>query len=112
MKGRNPTAKEKAHMDKVSQLGCIVCLKHGMGYTPCEIHHIYGKTKPNTHYKVLPLCFEHHRRGGDKEPISRHPYKARFVAAYGTEEQLLAEVLSQLDYILPDTPIDWDNLPF
>lgn len=112
MKGRNPTVAEKKHMDKVSQLGCIVCLKHGLGYVPCEIHHIYGKTKKDTHFKVLPLCFEHHRRGGDKEPISRHPYKARFVAAYGTEEELLAEVNDQIQYLKDEPLVDWDEIPF
>ena len=73
---------------------------------------IYGKTKKDTHFKVLPLCFEHHRRGGDKEPISRHPYKARFVAAYGTEEQLLAEVNDQIQYLKDEPLVDWDEIPF
>jgi len=43
--------------------------------------------------------------GSDKEPISRHPYKKRFVDAYGTEESLL-EVVSEL---LKKTS---DELPF
>ena len=76
-------------MDRVRDLGCIICRQQGKGRRPCEIHHVYGKTKKDAHFKVLPLCFEHHRMGSDKEPISRHPYKARFVAAYGTEESLL-----------------------
>ena len=80
MKGRTPNKAEKQHMDRVSQLGCIVCRQQGKGRVPCEIHHVDGKTKPDAHFKVLPLCFEHHRMGSDKEPISRHPYKARFVA--------------------------------
>ena len=89
MKGRTPNKAEKQHMNKVSQLGCVVCRQQGKGIVPCEIHHVEGKTKANAHFKVLPLCFEHHRMGSDKEPISRHPYKARFVASYGTESDLL-----------------------
>jgi len=112
VKGRNPTAKEKQHMDRVSQLGCIVCLKQGLGYNPCEIHHINGKTKPHAHFEVIGLCYEHHRKGGDVEPISRHPYKKRFIAAYGTEEELLREVLNELQYIKDDEPINFDNIPF
>jgi len=92
LKGRNPTSKEKKHMDRVSQLGCIVCRLQGFYGVPAEIHHIEGKTKLDTHFKVLPLCFEHHRMGSDKEPISRHPYKKRFVEAYGTEQELLGIV--------------------
>ncbi len=68
-----------------------------MGRVPCEIHHVYGKTKPGAHFYVLPLCFQHHRMGSDKEPISRHPWKARFVATYGTEEHLLKLVDELLD---------------
>ena len=53
------------------------------------------------------MCFEHHRMGSDKEPISRHPYKARFVKAYGTEQELLEQVnklLKEDNY--------YDDLPF
>jgi hypothetical protein len=107
MKGRTPNKAEKIHMDRVSQLGCIVCRKQGKGIVPCEIHHVEGKTKPDAHFKVLPLCFEHHRMGSDKEPISRHPYKARFVANYGTESDLLDLVDKLLD--LNDYS---DNIPF
>tara|TARA_A100001015_G_C15003072_1_gene719421 strand:- start:1300 stop:1623 length:324 start_codon:yes stop_codon:yes gene_type:complete len=97
MKGRTPTKAEKDHMDRVRDLGCIICRQQGMGRVPCEIHHVYGKTKPGAHFYVLPLCFQHHRMGSDKEPISRHPWKARFVATYGTEEHLLKLVDELLD---------------
>ena len=93
VKGRNPNAKEKRHMDSVSQLGCIVCLNKGFNNTAVEIHHIYGKTKENAHFNVLPLCFDHHRGGKNVEPvISRHPWKKRFETAYGTEQELLDQV--------------------
>lgn len=92
LKGHRPTAEERLHMARVADLGCIVCHNLGFGNRPCELHHVYGKTKKGTHLKVLPLCFEHHRMGSDKEPISRHPYKKRFIEAYGTEESLLEQV--------------------
>jgi hypothetical protein len=91
LKGRQPNMEEANHLADVSELGCVVCLNRGFN-NPAEIHHTQGKTKPNAHLKILPLCFEHHRRGGDKEPISRHPYKKRFEEAYGTEEELLKQV--------------------
>ena len=92
LKGRGANAKDKKHMASVVDIGCIVCLNLGLGCRPCEIHHVYGKTIEDAHLKVLPLCFEHHRMGSDKEPISRHPYKKRFIDAYGTEESLLNQV--------------------
>ena len=36
MKGRNPTADEKRHMDRVSQIGCIVCKNQGNDFVPSE----------------------------------------------------------------------------
>ena len=95
IKGRNPTASESRHMDKVSQLGCVVCYKQGFRFVPAEIHHTEGKTKEESHFKVLPLCYEHHRGGRGEEPISRHPWKRRFEKAYGTEEELL-ELVEEL----------------
>ena len=78
---------------------------------PAEIHHTQGKTKPDAHLMVLPLCFEHHRKGGDKEPISRHPYKKRFEKAYGTEDELLRQVEELIEEqkgygYLDDLPIE------
>ena len=95
IKGRNPTADESRHMDKVSQLGCIVCYKKGFRFVPAEIHHTEGKTKEESHFKVLPLCYEHHRGGRGEEPISRHPWKRRFEKEYGTEKELL-ELVEEL----------------
>jgi len=95
IKGRSPTTNESKHMDNVSQLGCIVCRNKGLGIVPAEIHHTQGKTKLESHFKVLPLCYEHHRGGRDQEPISRHPWKRRFEKEYGTEKELL-ELVEEL----------------
>tara|TARA_R110002020_G_scaffold363669_4_gene575970 strand:- start:1927 stop:2265 length:339 start_codon:yes stop_codon:yes gene_type:complete len=110
LKGRKPTGPEADRMADVAELGCIVCFNQGIRNL-AEIHHIDGKTKKGAHLKVLPLCYEHHRKGNDKEPISRHPYKKRFETAYGTEEKLLEQVDELLKKI--DGEYDYlDNLPF
>lgn len=97
MKGRNPTVKEKKHMDKVQQLGCIVCHLSGLEGVPAEIHHIEGKTKQNAHLKVLPLCYEHHRMGVKTDLfVSRHPFKKEFEKRYGSEKLLLFKVMQLL----------------
>ena len=98
MKGRKPTRLEQEHMDKVRSIGCIICKKYGKSRY-AEIHHVIGKTKPNAHYKVLPLCPDHHRNFLYKDggPISVHPYKARFEAKYGKQETLLEEVQKIID---------------
>jgi hypothetical protein len=79
-------------MDSVSQMGCIVCKLHYDCFTPAEIHHISGKTKPGAHLKTIGLCYRHHREGVNNEMyVSRHPNKREFEKRYGTEEYLLEQ---------------------
>lgn len=100
MKGRTPTAAEKRHMDRVVQLGCVVCWLEQLGFTPAEIHHLEGKTKPDAHRKVLPLCFPHHRSGVKcDEYVSFHPWKSEFHSRYGTAEELLSAVDQMLERV-------------
>ncbi len=93
MKGRTPTSAEKRWMDDVQSLGCIVCRMEGKGLTPAEIHHLDGKTKTGAHFHIIPLCYLHHREGSASTVfISRHPYKRRFEARYGSELELMFRV--------------------
>ena len=91
-----PKKKEKEHMDKVQQLGCIVCkLERGI-YTPAEIHHIRKHTgmglRPS-HTRILPLCSVHHRTG----KISVHLGKKAFIERYGTEEYLEKKLRERIE---------------
>jgi hypothetical protein len=60
---RTSTAAEKRHMQKVAEMGCIVCShSHGHNDTPAQVHHVrarhgWGRT---SHYMTIPLCLEHH----------------------------------------------------
>lgn len=80
-------------MDEVGHLGCIVCRTHlGVFQPEASIHHIDGRTKPNAHLNTIPLCALHHQLGGDTGSyIAVHPWKKRFEAAYGTQEELRQE---------------------
>ncbi len=49
LKGRTSNKAERKHMDRVSEIGCIVCRNLGYGYVPAEIHHIEGKNKKGNH---------------------------------------------------------------
>jgi len=98
MKGRSPNAEERKWLDRIVELGCIVCRLHEGLYTPTEIHHIGGKTKPSAHLNAIPLCFFHHRGSEDTAAyVSRHPWKVRFEDRYGTEEYLLDRVKNLID---------------
>jgi hypothetical protein len=58
--GTPPTAKERAHMERVAKLPCLVC---GDGST---VHHVTGSAHvmgrlPRSHELVVPLCPKHHQ---------------------------------------------------
>ena len=94
-KKKPATAAEKHHMSKVASLGCQACLKIGFEDTPCEIHHIregIGAGQRASHYQTIGLCSIHHRTG----PDSFHGHRLIFIAQFGTELELLADVNEQL----------------
>ena len=95
---KNKTADEKRHMQAVADLGCIACRKIGYHGTPAELHHIRetaGIGQRSSHYEVIPLCYHHHR-GVSKLVPSVHMSRKDFVAEYGTEKELLDEVMALL----------------
>jgi hypothetical protein len=98
MAGRTPTAAERVVMNAIAGLGCIACHKDGIVNPWISLHHIAGRTAPNAHMLVLPLCAGHHQDGTGTDPslIAVHPYKARFEARYGTQMELLAECMRRI----------------
>lgn len=96
MKGRTPTRAERELWDRIAALGCIACRKDGVVNRHVSIHHVHGRARPGSHRQVLPLCFEHHQSGSKTAP-SVHPWKARFEAKYGRQDDLVAEIMDQLE---------------
>lgn len=95
IKGRAPTVAERERMDKIAALGCIACRHDGITNPWISLHHIDGRTKPNAHMQVLPLCAPHHQQD-DTDPLQRpsvHGRKETFTARYGAELELLAECM-------------------
>lgn len=87
---RAPTTQERAWMDWISAQGCICCRMDGLAPRPTAVHHILRGGLRMGHMFTLPLCDPGHHQGGQPLGlISRHPWKARFEAKYGTEEDLL-----------------------
>ncbi len=101
MKGRSSTAAQKRYHDLlVERIGCIACYHDRAGYQrnhQATIHHVDGRTKPDAHWLVLPLCAGHHQDGyGAPGLIAVHPYKARFEARYGRQSALMRDCVEQL----------------
>lgn len=94
---------ERAHVDKVAELGCVACfVQSGEWFTPGEIHHIregQGAAQRAGWYEVICLCPGHHRNDDKRaEKIAIHGSTGRksFTAAYGQERELLALTLNSI----------------
>jgi hypothetical protein len=99
-KERTVTREEKELWDRmVAVVGCVACYLDGIANDYVSIHHTDGRTKPECHKKVFPLCAGHHQKGtgNDKTLIAIHPDKARFEARYGTQAVLLQLVMTMIN---------------
>ena len=87
------TKAERMHMDRVAQLGCYVCK------APATLHHIrnngsgnVGMGRRSSHFEVIPLCYEHHQGN-----TGIHLDKKNFIKKYGTEKEILDNVLLMVE---------------
>ena len=81
----NSTAKSKRYLQKVREVGCLICDQ------PANAHHIREERIKND-YLTIPLCREHHQ--GD---FSIHMSKQHFTNIYGSELDLLAMTIERLN---------------
>lgn len=83
---------EREWMSRIVEIGCIACYVMGYPGTPGAVHHLLRGGRRIGHLATICLCDPgHHQKSPTPEKISRHPFKARFEKAYGTEEELLAK---------------------
>jgi len=90
------TAANKRHMDRVADLGCVVC------GGPAAIHHVKPeKRRPEDERHVwrddryvLPLCPRHHQ--GHGWGVSLHDGEAEWDARHGPQADLLRVVAVRL----------------
>jgi len=85
-------------IDKILQLGCIVCRNDLGTFTPAQFHHIHGPDKRRIGPDVgIGLCFPHHQSGiNNTDLVSRHPWKREFEKRYGKEIDLYEQVLKTI----------------
>lgn len=95
MKGRSVTTVQKIYHNNLCQIvGCIACRKELIFNDWVSIHHINGRTKPDAHWCVLPLCAGHHQDNGTA--IAVHPFKKRFENHYGQQLDLMMDCVDIL----------------
>jgi hypothetical protein len=89
-KAKPPTKAEREWMAWLVGFGCIACYLDGNMGEPAAVHHMVSGNRRLGHRFTLPLCDPgHHQNGEQFGMISRHPWKKRFEAKYGTEAELL-----------------------
>lgn len=91
------TKSEKLHLERVAELGCIVCRNLNLGDSPAEIHHCSGGTGLSVradNFHVIPLCHAHHRTGG--HGVAIHAGRRTWEKNFGSEAQLLEQVNKEL----------------
>lgn len=100
------TVAERVWMDRITQIGCIVCWLQGYPKTPGAVHHLLRGGRRIGHLDTICLCDPGHHQNAPagSGKISRHPNKARFEEAYGPEERLL-EKSRELVRIYYDTEV-------
>lgn len=85
------TKAESEWMDAICEIGCIACWVMGVSGTPGVPHHLLSGGRRIGHLSTICLCDPGHHQypqAGSKK-IARHPTKAQFEKAYGTEASLL-----------------------
>ena len=92
---KNTKKYRSEYLSKLADLGCIICKKMGFPNSPAEIHHINeGRIGKRASFrKCLPLCPNHHRNGIE----SYHYSPKRFSAKWGSQKELLQEVLTYVN---------------
>lgn len=89
-------------MDAIVAYGCVACRIDGHGVVPPAVHHMLRGGVRIGHLFTLPLCDPgHHQNGADRGMVSRHPWKARFEAKYGSEDFLLCHLQALLGFEPP-----------
>ena len=51
---------EQKHMDKVAQIGCVICRRETGNIVPCHVHHIAEGSGKRSDFMTAGLCPEHH----------------------------------------------------
>jgi hypothetical protein len=84
------TKAERAHLSRLADLGCVLCIRLGYYATPAEIHHIrdgQGMSQRASHFDAIPLCYSHHRGQDGFHGLG----KRAFIRRYGVDEIVLLQ---------------------
>lgn len=88
---------EKAHKNKIAQLGCMACMRihgaHDPG--PVELHHLRtGGWGKGDYLTLIPLCHRHHRGADGIHTLGTKAWDKHYSETQGfTQRDLLDDAL-------------------
>lgn len=82
----------KAHMQRVRELGCILCRHIGQEPSPASAHHI-GDSAERSDFLTIPLCHEHHQGATGFHGLGEREFNRRYRTS---EIALLAQTIERL----------------
>ena len=100
LKVSRPHTGGKAHMARVAQLPCVICVQHGYHQTSrTTVHHVIcGRfsTHKSSDFDTIPLCEGHHQGMFDTSKTAIHRGKQTWVELYGPDTDYLPVVADML----------------
>lgn len=82
----------KAHMERVREIGCLLCVHMGMPASPASAHHI-GDSAERSDWLTIPLCHFHHQGPGGFHQLGEREFNRRYKTS---EIALLAMTIERL----------------
>ena len=68
----------KDYENSVRDVGCVLCLYLGFGYSPASIHHVESIRDELSQWAICGLCPAHHQGPNGVHGLSRRGFEARF----------------------------------
>ena len=82
----------KRHMQRVSELPCLICEQMGLGASPAHVHHVFDSAA-RSDFLTVPLCPAHHTGPDGFHGLGEREFNRRYKT---TEADLLAITLEKL----------------
>ena len=108
------TKLEELRIQRMMQLGCVMCAVLELPYTAQECHHIVQGNRRLGHWFTLPLCRGHHQGDWTFEQrimiprgklVGIYSGSKLFEPVYGTERELWERVQARLGLSWPESKI-------
>lgn len=79
-------------MQRVREIGCLICRALGYGASPASAHHIFD-TADRSDWLTVPLCHEHHQGGSGFHGLGERAFNRMYKTS---ETKLLAQTIKEL----------------